>query len=269
MSGPAPVLTYVYAVAPPAPVVRRLLPGLTGVGGRPVTLLHAPGDDPGPVAFVISDVPRPEWDEEALRARFEDLRWLEEAARSHHRVIEALAAHTTVLPLRMATLYEDHAGALNALRAQAQDFATLLARLSGHTEYGVKLYVRPAPPPDAGAAPADTSPGRAYLQARRTQRSSHEEHYRQAALATERVVAVARRFTADRVRHPAQSGPLVAASAEENVLNDAYLVPDAHAEEFRSALAGATHGLPGIRLEVTGPWAPYSFAAPAPPPPEP
>ncbi|RKT08488.1 gas vesicle protein GvpL/GvpF [Streptomyces sp. 3211.6] len=260
------LLTYVYAVTPPAPAVRLLLPSLTGVGCRPVGLLHAPGDDPGPVAFVISDVPRPEWDEDALKARFEDLRWLEDAARSHHRVIEALAAHTTVLPLRLATLYEDHAGALEALRAQGQAFATRLARLSGHTEYGVKVYVRPAPPPEAGAPAAAASPGRAYLQARRAQRHAHEDHYRQAGLATERVAAVARRFAADRVGHPVQSGPLAAASPEENVLNDAYLVPDAQAEAFLSAVAGAAQDLAGVRVEVTGPWAPYSFAAPPPAP---
>ncbi|MCF3181905.1 GvpL/GvpF family gas vesicle protein [Streptomyces polychromogenes] len=266
---PAAPLTYVYAVTPPAPAVRLLLPSLTGVGGRPVTLLHAPGDDPGPVAFVVSDVPRPDWDEDALKARFEDLKWLEDAARSHHRVVEALAAHTTVLPLRLATLYEDHAAALGVLRAQGQAFATRLARLSGHTEYGVKVYVRPAPPPDAEPPVAGASPGRAYLQARRAQRSAHEDHYRQAGLATGRVAAVARRFTADRVGHPAQSGPLTSASPEENVLNDAYLVPDEHAEAFLEALAGAARGLPGVRVEVTGPWAPYSFAAPPPPPEEP
>ncbi|MEW1632917.1 GvpL/GvpF family gas vesicle protein [Streptomyces sp. NPDC093801] len=263
---PAPVLTYVYAVTPPAPAVRRLLPGLTGVAGRPVTLLHPPGGDPGPVAFVVSDVPRPEWDEDALKARFEDLGWLEEAARCHHRVVEALAAHTTVLPLRLATLYEDRAAALAVLRGRGQDFATLLARLSGHTEYGVKVYVRPAPAPATGAPPAGTSPGRAYLQARRSQRHAHEDHHRQAGLAGERVAAAARRFTTDRVSHPAQNGPLTAASPEENVLNDAYLVADAHAEAFLSALAGAAGGLPGVRVEVTGPWAPYSFATPPPPP---
>ncbi|MFH7596712.1 GvpL/GvpF family gas vesicle protein [Streptomyces racemochromogenes] len=269
---PEALLTYVYAVAPPAPAVRRLLPSLTGVEGRPVTLLHAPGDDPGPVAFVISDVPRPEWDEDALKARFEDLRWLEDAARHHHRVVEALAAHTTVLPLRLATLYADHAGALGVLRTQGQAFATLLARLSGHTEYGVKLYVRPAAAPDP-AVPADSaapsaavSPGRAYLQARRSQRTAHEDHHRQARLAAERLADVARRHTSDRVSHPVQSGPLAAAAPGENVLNDAYLVADADAEAFLAALDGVARGLPGIRVEVTGPWAPYSFAAATPPP---
>ncbi|MEU3312662.1 GvpL/GvpF family gas vesicle protein [Streptomyces sp. NPDC006662] len=270
-----PELTYVYAVTPPAPSVRRLLPGLTGVGGRPVTLLHAPGGDPGPVALVISDVPRREWDEDALRARFEDLHWLEDAARRHHAVIEALAAHTTVLPLRLATLYEGHAGALDVLRAQGQEFATRLARLSGHTEYGVKVYVRPtAPvevtaPPDAGA-PAEAAgagPGRAYLRARRSQRQAHEDYYRQARLAAERLAAVAGRFAVERVGHPLQSGPLTAASPGENVLNDACLVPDAEVDAFTSALEGAVRDLPGVLLEVTGPWAPYSFAASPPPPP--
>ncbi|MEW2412832.1 GvpL/GvpF family gas vesicle protein [Streptomyces sp. NPDC046866] len=255
---PAPALTYVYAVIPPAPAaLRELLPTLKGVAGAPVALLSA--EDP--VSFAVSAVPRADFDETALKTRFEDLRWLEETARAHHHVIEVLAAHTTVLPLRMATLYQDPAGALDALRAQSGAFTAQLARLSGHAEYGVKIYVRPAERDRAPAAPAATSPGKAYLAARRAQQHAHEDHYRQAQVATERIADLARRHTAGQVRHPAQSGPL-ASAAEENVLNDAYLVPDGGADAFRAAVAGAARDLPGIRIEVTGPWAPYSFAAP-------
>ena len=49
----------------------------------------------------------------------------------------------------------------------------------------------------------------------------------------------------------------------ENVLNDAYLVPDAYAEPFRAAVEEAVGVFDGIRVEVTGPWAPYSFAMPS------
>ncbi|RSS72847.1 gas vesicle protein, partial [Streptomyces sp. WAC05292] len=88
--------------------LEHVLPALTGVAGSPVTLLTLTGPGHGPAAaFAVSDVPRSEWDEEALKVRFEDLAWLEETARAHHRVIEELAAHTTVLPLRLATLYAD------------------------------------------------------------------------------------------------------------------------------------------------------------------
>ncbi len=50
--------------------------------------------------------------------------------------------------------------------------------------------------------------------------------------------------------------------AGENVFNDAFLVPRGRGEAFRAEAARAGQGLAGIRVEVTGPWAPYSFAMP-------
>ncbi|MFF5446475.1 GvpL/GvpF family gas vesicle protein [Streptomyces sp. NPDC012888] len=281
-TGPtAATLTYVYAVTPPAPVLDGLLPGLAGVAGSPVTLLTPPDGAVGaPVAFVVSDVPGADWAEDVLKRRFEDLRWLEDTARAHHHVIETLAAHTTVLPLRMATLYQDRVRALRALQRQGQEFATQLAELSAHTEYGVKVYVRPggAAPAggtdSAGAAPAPAGPGRSYLRARRAQQDAREDHYRQARLAADRIAELGRRCAARQVHHPPQSGPLAAQSAAgaeggENVLNDAFLVSDSQADAFRAGVLGAVEDLPGIHVEVTGPWAPYSFAAAPAPEPDP
>ncbi|MGW6414546.1 GvpL/GvpF family gas vesicle protein [Streptomyces sp. NPDC055055] len=313
MNGPAAsaTLTYVYAVAPPVPALEDLLPDLTGVAGTPVTLLTPEPADAGPVAFVISDVPRAEFAEEVLPGRFEDLGWLEETARAHHHVIESLAAHATVLPLRMATLYEDHTRAVRALHEQSQPFATQLAQLAAHTEYGVKVYVRPPASPsettgphrttssapgdsapvgagsacgdDLGTEPAveesagiepagsaSVSPGKAYLRARRAQRDAHEDRYQQAGIAADRVAEIGRLHAARHVAHPPQSGPLAAASMGENVLNAAFLVPEAEGESFTRAIRSAADDLPGVVLELTGPWAPYSFTAlpqsPDPPP---
>lgn len=269
-------LVYVYAVTPPAPVLDGLLAHLTGVSGSPVTLLSPAGREAAPVAFVISDVLYADWAEDVLEDRFEDLRWLEETARAHHLVIETLVAHTTVLPLRMATLYQDRTRALQALDQQGQNFATQLARLSAHTEYGVKIYVRPtatAPDP-ADAPPAPTSPGKAYLRARRVHHDAREDHYRQAQLAADRIADIAQDHAAQHVRHAPQGGPLAARADGENVLNAAFLVPDARADAFQAAVHAVAEALQGIRLEVTGPWAPYSFAvtpatAPTPGPPAP
>ncbi|MFE1414775.1 GvpL/GvpF family gas vesicle protein [Streptomyces sp. NPDC085524] len=264
-----PTLVYVYAVTPPAPVLEGVLAHLTGVSGSPVTLLAPSGEGSAPVAFVVSDVPYADWAEDVLKHRFEDLRWLEETARAHHLVIETLAAHITVLPLRMATLYQDRTRALQALQLQGQEFATQLARLSAHTEYGVKIYVRPAAEPDPAAAPAPATPGKAYLQARRAHHHAREDHYRQAQSAADRIAGIAQDHAAQYVRHAPQSGPLAAQADGENVLNYAFLVPDARAEAFQAALHEVAEALPGIRLEVTGPWAPYSFATASATPPVP
>ncbi|MER6096509.1 GvpL/GvpF family gas vesicle protein [Streptomyces sp. NPDC001728] len=266
-------LTYVYAVVPDTGRVRTAVEGVRGVSGAAVSLLgeDAPpeGESPSPpVAFVISRVASDEFDERTLKARFEDLEWLEEIARTHHEVVQVISRHETVLPLRLATLYQDDEGAREALAVQRHLFAERIALLRDRSEWGVKLYIAASgSSKDRGAdGPGSTgtlSPGKAYLQHRRAQHSAREDYYRSAQEAARRIDTLVSRFRTHRVRHPAQHGAL--AGPEENVLNDAYLVPDDRIESFRAALAAVAADLDGVRVEVTGPWAPYSFAMPPPP----
>jgi hypothetical protein len=74
-----------------------------------------------------------------------------------------------------------------------------------------------------------------------------------------RAAALAR----DRVVHRPQQGEL-ATSAGENIANEAYLVAADRVADFRTAVGAVADGVPGVRVELTGPWAPYSFATPAP-----
>ncbi|WP_371680926.1 GvpL/GvpF family gas vesicle protein [Streptomyces sp. NBC_01276] len=268
MNTSEPALTYVYAVAARSPGLDEVVGRLHGVAGTSLTLLPTSGVGPGSPVFAVSRVPAADWNGQALKARFEDLGWLEATARAHHEVVEALAARTTVLPLRLATLYEDTARALTALHEQHDLFAERLALLAGHTEFGVKAYIAPATTgPDP--PPADmTSPGKAYLRSRRAQQHARDDQYRQAAGAAQHLTDTAARYASARVRHPVQSGPLAGDRDGENVLNDAYLVPDDRADDFRAAIEQEAAHLPGIRVDVTGPWAPYSFATPPPGPPD-
>ncbi|MFE7515389.1 GvpL/GvpF family gas vesicle protein [Streptomyces sp. NPDC057540] len=263
-----PALVYVYAVAAGTSPLRASLAGLRGVGDAPVGILAPGGPDATAPVFVVSEVPAVQWREEALRSRFEDLAWLEATARAHHDVVQALTAHTNVLPLRLATLYEDDDRAREALCAQQGAFSARLAFLAHHAEYGVKVYVAAEADTsddlhaEPGAQPDPPSPGKAYLRARRAQHHAREDRHLRARQAADRIAGAAALHAAHAVRHPTQSGPLTHGENGENVLNDAYLVPDESAGAFRAALADAGRGLPGIRIEVTGPWAPYSFAMP-------
>ncbi|WP_079197707.1 GvpL/GvpF family gas vesicle protein [Streptomyces sp. CB03911] len=182
--------------------------------------------------------------------------------RAHHGVIEALATHTTVLPLRLATVYRDEDRVRAMLHERQALFLDRLERLEDHVEMGVKLYldVSPDPSPPAGPAP-DTplSPGRAYLRHRRAEQHSRDDAQRAAERAAERIEAAARTHAVERARHRIQEGEL-ATGPGTNVSNDAYLVPTAHADAFLTEVTHATDGLTGVRVDVTGPWAPYSFA---------
>ncbi|KOV58081.1 GvpL/GvpF family gas vesicle protein [Streptomyces sp. MMG1121] len=258
-------VTYAYAVLRVTEGLGVALGGVEGVAGASVRLV--PQDSGSELAAAVSSVPAEDFQESALRCHLEDLDWLETVARAHHAVIEALAAHTTVLPLRLATVYLDDKRVGTVLREEADEFSQALRRLAGHLEWGVKIYAEPQPDTqatrEAGAAgTADgLSPGRAYLRARRSQRHSRDEAYRAALQAAERVEAIGHTMAAGHARHRVQQGEL-AADAGENVVNDAYLLPREAAADFRIQVLDAARGLPGVRIDVTGPWAPYSFAAP-------
>ncbi|MFF7296150.1 GvpL/GvpF family gas vesicle protein [Streptomyces sp. NPDC008265] len=257
-------LTYVYAAAHPTDTLRDALTGLHGIGGAPVRLLTAapPTGHTAtltPLAFATSHVPATEFNEHDLKKHFEDLDWLEQAARAHHDVVQAIAAHTTVLPLRMATVYQDDDGARHVLAEQHTAFRARLAELAGHTEYGVKLYLATAPSTEPEPNTAPTTPGKAYLQRRRAQHHVMESRYQQAQDAAAALEATAARYAAQRARHPVQNNAL---ASSENLLNDAYLIPDDLAHEFTTAMEDTARTFTAVRVEVTGPWAPYSFASP-------
>ncbi|MER6675113.1 GvpL/GvpF family gas vesicle protein [Streptomyces sp. NPDC000983] len=258
-------VSYAYAVMGTAEGLTTALEGVAGVAGARVRLV--PGGPGDALTAAVSSVPAGDFQESALRRRLEDLDWLEVVARAHHTVIESLAPHTTVLPLRLATVYLDDGRVAAMLEQEADHLSHALRRLAGHLEWGVKIYVEPRPDtgnteaPSAADAADGLSPGRAYLRARRSQRHSREESYESARHAAERVEAIGAVMAAGHVRHRVQQGQL-AVGTGENVVNDAYLVPDEAAVEFRTRVLEAVQGLSGVRVDVTGPWAPYSFAAP-------
>ncbi|MER5515313.1 GvpL/GvpF family gas vesicle protein [Streptomyces sp. NPDC002763] len=263
------LLTYAYAVVRDTEGLQEAAAPLRGVAGAPVSLVAGAGDDQP--ALVVSRVPAQDFQEQALKQHLEDLEWLEAVARAHHGVIEALAERTTVLPFRLATVYLDDQRALEVLEAGRTVFAERLARLSGHVEWGVKIYAEPSVVPAAPAVPAgDLTPGRAYLRNRRQQQSVRDTVYQAAQKAAERVETAGRKHASDRVRHRVQQGPLAEAAgsaggagiAGENVVNDAYLVPLKRCDDFLADVKRAADGLDGVRVEATGPWAPYSFAMP-------
>ncbi|MET9881010.1 GvpL/GvpF family gas vesicle protein [Actinacidiphila glaucinigra] len=244
---------YSYAVLLPFAGQDQALEHLQGVAGRPVHIIYTTG-----LAAAVSDVPVADFDTEALKRHLEDLPWLEATARAHHRVVEALARHTTVLPLRLATIHRDEER-LAALFAQKyQAFAESLATLAGQLEWGVKIYALPARQAPARTVAPGTSPGKAYLLQRRAQRQHAESTEQQALALADRINAdLGTLVTASRQHRP-QAGQL-AEGPGVNVANTAYLVHREKSGAFASLVKQAAAAVPDVRVELTGPWAPYSF----------
>ncbi|MEU6280294.1 GvpL/GvpF family gas vesicle protein [Streptomyces sp. NPDC047028] len=244
-------LRYVYAVCHPfgAPLQSQL----TGIGGAPPALLNHHG-----LVAVVSTVPHGDFSEEALRERLEDLDWLAATARSHQGVIAALTTVTTPLPLRLATVFRDDSGVRTMIEAREDDFRRALDRLTGRVEWGVKVYVEPEPAEAVTPAAAQPASGRDYLRRRRQSSHSHEETWRRAGTFAEALHARLSAHTEDSRLHPPQNSALSGATGQ-NVLNAAYLVSRANSEEFVELVDRTKDETPGMRVELTGPWAAYSF----------
>ncbi|MDQ0792645.1 GvpL/GvpF family gas vesicle protein [Streptomyces sp. B1I3] len=255
-------LSYVYAVGRIGTPLDTALSGHPGLDGGTLRTVRGGG-----LLAVVSSVPSASYDSAGIASRMEDLGLLEVMARTHHAVVESASAHTTVLPMRLATVYVDDARVRAMLEGREPEFDALLARLEGHVELGVKVYADPRSAATAAAVGGGqesgqaSSPGRAYLQQRRAQRQNHRDAYRAAGAVAAGISARVADIARAHMSHRPQQGDL-ARAAGENIANEAYLVRASQEAEFREALRGLADGVPGVEVEVTGPWAPYSFATP-------
>ncbi|APU44110.1 gas vesicle synthesis protein [Streptomyces sp. NRRL F-4428] len=258
-------MAYVYGIGRDGEKLRALARSAAGVDGHAVAVVAAGG-----LVALVSAVPAVAFDESALQHRLGDLGTLEDLARAHHAVVDAAFGEAVFLPLRLATVYRDEPRVADVLLEHRDRFAQLLAWLDGHVELGVKVHVDSAAAvsratPAGTAEPPAPSPGRAYLQQRRQKRHSTEDLYRAAGAVADEVAHAARTLATAAVVHRPQQGEL-SGRRETNIANHAYLVPADAEERFRQAVRAATRPAAGVQVEVTGPWAPYSFAAPAPDP---
>ncbi|WP_405765729.1 GvpL/GvpF family gas vesicle protein [Streptomyces sp. NBC_00080] len=243
-------LRYVYAVC--HPLGAPLQADLPGVAGDPPRLLTHRG-----LIAVVSHVPERDFAEEPLRRRLEDLDWLTETARAHQQVIDSLTAVTTPLPLRLATVFRDDSGVRVMMEEREEDFRRVLDRLEGRVEWGVKVYVEPEAQETEQAVTKPAS-GRDYLMQRRSKARAHDDTWQRAERFAGSLHETLSAHAEDARLHPPQNSALSKASGQ-NVLNAAYLVPRAESEEFVEIVDRTKGEESGIRVELTGPWAAYSF----------
>ncbi|WP_078073856.1 GvpL/GvpF family gas vesicle protein [Streptomyces niveus] len=269
---PAPVdgagswATYVFAVC------RSDHPGSLSAafghpGGGPLRLLKV-----GSLRAVVQDVPAAEFSETALRERLGDAAELERCARAHHGAVTAAAAGGPTVPMPLATLYLGDERVRAAVGANRERFRLALDRIAGRAEWAVKVHLTQAGTSARSAAPGTgetAAPGRGpgphvsgrdYLDRLRSRQHLREQHRESALAAAEQVDTAVRRLAVATVsRRP--HGPEVTGKDRTQIMNTAYLIAEDRSEEL-TATIGRLRASPefgGVEIDVSGPWAPYSF----------
>ena len=283
--------TYVYCLIAGnrVPALGRVAAGLPGMG--PVRLLDVNEDDStapeqtnaprsrrqGPAEvgrhvrhvsgrsqkqwLVVADAPIPQYGDASINRRLSDLDWVSRAAVAHEAVVESFIDAPAVLPMKLFTIFNNDARALDHLRRERSRIASLLKRVDGHHEWGVRVVLDPAYRPPAkrrADVEASAAPGVAYLSLKKAQRDHASELVRRARTTVadlyDRLQAQAsasRRRTAAEL--PVKGGPLL--------LDAAFLVPRSRSGQFRALVGRQSKALAshGYQLTMSGPWPPYTF----------
>ena len=251
-------------------------------GSEAVTLLRSGRiqgiDRKGPLYAIeaaglvgaVSLVPGSLFAEEPLNELVGDLPRLAPFVLRHEEAIRALfSVGPAVVPMAFGAVYREEVGVARFLDLECKRLSALLEALRGKQEWGVKIFVEVAAAMRAAEAASAAlhkldddakaaTPGRAYLLQRKREEMLTGEVRSFVADALESVVneLVPRSTDARLDEVPSnQQGP------HELVLKAAFLVDEEGGEDFRAIAGQLIDRLTpiGLSMEVSGPWAPYSF----------
>jgi hypothetical protein len=220
----------------------------------------------GEISAIYSEVELGEFAGESAEANMQDLAWLGPRVCRHESVIEQVMSRTAVLPARFATLFSSLDSMQQFVVEHRVAIAAFFAKLGNQQEWAVKGLLdragvlrglfHPAAHELAG------SPGTRYFQERRIKAQLEQEFNQRLRAFSQRTAAALAThsggFRERKVRTSLDEG-----SEADIVLNWAFLISPEAVDSFKVSLQqfNGNEAFPGLRLVMTGPWPPYSFAA--------
>ena len=253
--------TYLYCLvqADRRPSIAGAPRGLPGTSA--LRLLQAAGD----LWLVAADAPLAQYGGGPIERGLRDLDWVALRGAAHARVVEHFARHRTTLPMKLFTLFTEDARALADVGAGEPRLRRVLGLVAGRHEWGVRVRLdaelarrqlgrRPAAPTEGAQA------GTRFLL-----RKKHERDATQLLLREGRAAVAAAFETLARLADATRRRPAAELDGTRLLLDAALLVPAPRASEFKRVVRRLARdlGAKGYRLELTGPWPPYSFVVDA------
>ncbi len=211
--------------------------------------------------LLVADAPRARFGEAAIARGLGDLDWVARCAVAHASLVESCMRARAVVPVKLFTMFDSDERAVADVARRRRRVNALVRRVAGRAEWG--LRIRRAP--DAAAAstaPARPRPrsGAQYLaaksQALGAARSGAAKSRARAEEAFRRLAARA----AASVRQALPPGVNGARGEAPLLLDAAFLVNLGQVDRFHAAARRVAGALgPEYRVELSGPWPPYTF----------
>ncbi len=208
------------------------LAGVSGLFGNQAFLFPA-----GELAVIVSE------------HNLEDTKRLDQqAAKDHARVIAECFAHSTVLPFRFGTTFQDDDSLRRSVRSNQRHFQANVERLRGKAEMHLKVLVDDTCP---GNSSRDMTVGQGYLTSLRESASRQRERQSRARALSVQVhrmfLPIAEEITCKRM----ESGKML--------LDIAHLIDNRTVERYQNKYSSATLQMKECRFQLSGPWPPYHF----------
>jgi hypothetical protein len=220
----------------------------------------------GELACAASPVSHADYSREAVNAPAEQLNWLAPRAIRHQEVVHCLRQTGAVVPVRFGTLCPTVEDVRQVLRERHQPLLELLAFLQDREEWGVKAFANPdltGETMEQDGCTADelppASPGKAYFMKKRRQKLAQERTIlRIAELDGEIYERLLPCAVEARKRRCQDASP---GASQVPVLNAALLVDQDKLAALTEVIGRveADYRRYGVTVELSGPWAPYSF----------
>ena len=112
-------LIYLYCVTDAPPDLRELVPRVDKL----YSIVHRD------LCAVVSNVPEPEFNEQALHQNVNDMEWLKLKVLLHEGVIESVMKHQSVVPFKFATLFRHQDSLTACLEQNYESLKTMLLNL--------------------------------------------------------------------------------------------------------------------------------------------
>jgi hypothetical protein len=190
---------------------------------------------------------------EAMERNTENLQWLAQHSVRHQQVVGEIAAQLPVVPARFGTVFSGETALLENVAGRSKALGKVFDRVEDADEWGVKVFAE-----RAVAIPGKNSArsGKEYLQQKAAQIKERPDRSDPAlqkfAVALEKVASAS-----------APSGKV--SGAQPSLLWQAtFLVPRSRQKQWEKVLGEFVERWSGVRrIELNGPWPPYSFVADA------
>ena len=242
-----------------------------GIDDAPVIVC---ADAASSFAGLASRLPGDVYNARQIEERSAELAWLSPRAQAHDLVLTWAHDHGGgggVLPLPMFSLWASEASLREALVSRRDELAATFARVAEADEFGLRVHRKGAVMMESVGRidpvirqledqAAAASPGQRYLLERKLadekRAAARSASQRLAREVYERLEQVSRQAVFRPLAPTAASSPDMTL-----VLNGAFLVDRARADEFRATVARQMqeHESLGLAFDFTGPWPPYNF----------